>query len=279
MKKKIVKLFIILSIASLFIWGAFHFLHKVNGGFSPNQISPTAWENPHWQLSFSTDQQQKIDSLLQQKFTYLGKGGQSFVFVSEDGHFVLKFFKKKSSQEGILAQPFALESSWLAYKKLQKETGLVYLHLNKTEGLPPVTVFNKVGSKYILDVNELQFYIQNYATPLREQIILLTKQNDNTSLKKLFSAVLQLILFRSQQGVEDRDFGVINNFGVSPEGVIITDIGRFANNEGMKNPEAYTKDLEIRASRFRKWLAKNYPELLPLFEEALSSSTVRLQPQ
>src|SRR5437868_4094151 len=43
--------------------------------------------------SITQAEQQQIHSILSQKFSYLGKGCQSYVFVSEDDNYVLKFFK------------------------------------------------------------------------------------------------------------------------------------------------------------------------------------------
>ncbi len=61
--------------------------------------------------------------LFTQRFTYLAKGGQCYAFISEDGRYILKFFRKNS----VLLQTYA--SAQLAAETLGKETGLLHSHL------------------------------------------------------------------------------------------------------------------------------------------------------
>src|SRR5579872_1148087 len=53
-----------------------------------------------------------IEQALSQPFHYLGKGRQSFVFASEDGKWVLKFFNQKYFQD-----PWYVKFEWPFFSK------------------------------------------------------------------------------------------------------------------------------------------------------------------
>src|SRR5688572_10653905 len=48
-----------------------------------------------WIFNESTDEEFKISQILNQEYTYIGKGAQCYAFGSQDGKYVLKFFKFK----------------------------------------------------------------------------------------------------------------------------------------------------------------------------------------
>src|SRR5579871_1274024 len=43
----------------------------------------------------SGEAESEVRRALSQKYTYLAAGGQAFVFLSEDGNYVIKFFKQR----------------------------------------------------------------------------------------------------------------------------------------------------------------------------------------
>ena len=59
-------------------------------GFSVALIHSGLTFNPAWETAPASPE---LDPIFSQKFHYLGCGGQSFAFVSDDGQYVIKFFK------------------------------------------------------------------------------------------------------------------------------------------------------------------------------------------
>src|SRR5437868_3279127 len=74
----------------LLLYGVERFCHKQTDGFSIYNISSNLSFREEWEIPQETTEAKII---LAQPFYYLGKGAQSYVFESEDGNFVLKFFR------------------------------------------------------------------------------------------------------------------------------------------------------------------------------------------
>jgi hypothetical protein len=67
---------------------------RQNDGFALRDIQSILPFNPQYPPIELTDLDQKyLDEAINQNYTYLARGGQCFVFVSEDNNYVLKFFK------------------------------------------------------------------------------------------------------------------------------------------------------------------------------------------
>src|SRR5262249_60872628 len=107
------------------------------------------WEIP----ALQNDEKQKLNAILSQKFSYIGKGAQSYAFSSADNQYVLKFFKFKHLTPHWFVElfppfpPFStyretqavrkqrklmgvFEGYHLAYEVHKQPSGLIYAHLN-----------------------------------------------------------------------------------------------------------------------------------------------------
>ncbi|MFI5335070.1 MAG: hypothetical protein ACHQT8_07955, partial [Chlamydiales bacterium] len=116
-----------------------------------------------------------------QPFTFLDSGLEFYAFLSADKQHVLKFFKQHHvKQADFLAKCSPLfnnlkrekrerlkgsfASCKIAFEELQEETGLLYLHLAKTdENLPIVTLIDKLGIAHRVALDELPFLAQKRA--------------------------------------------------------------------------------------------------------------------
>lgn len=247
----------------LLCYGVDRFYHKVSDGFSlENVISLTTPST-----LISVEEQVKIEEILKQRFYYLAKGGQSFAFLSENGQYVLKFFKRNTKKR---KQPFAMSSAKLAYEKLREESGVLFLHLNSTVHQLPVTkIVNKLGFEILVEMDKMAFYIQQRAQLISQKIAFLSEQNDREGISQVFSKLFEIIRKMDQKGIIDLDDGMVENLGFIKDRVMIIDIGRLAEKKAVKRTELYLVDLEKRADRFRIWLRKHFPELIPLFDETL----------
>ena len=76
----------------LSIFGVCRLAHHTTEGFRISKIQNNTFENEEFPagLSFSAVEEKRVKEILSQPFTYLARGKQSFVFVSEDQKTVLK---------------------------------------------------------------------------------------------------------------------------------------------------------------------------------------------
>ena len=122
-------LFILAGLALLF-WGSNEiYQKKTRFGLLAKFASPTFSPNPEWEFPQpSAEEQEQIDAILSQKFTYLARGSQAFAFVSEDGRYVLKLFKqhKWHPKNPLGYIPLAINPYHLDYlKRHQKQRALL----------------------------------------------------------------------------------------------------------------------------------------------------------
>lgn len=221
--------------------------------------------NAHWETSAVTPE---IQNILQQPFTYLAKGNQTYVFVSEDEKYVLKLFRYTRSRFPIvhsLKQWFAKKTKNDFYTKLQKTflaakiaseegqefTQVVYCHLNQTENAVPVVTIDKT---YKLPLDKYRFVLQKKAEGFGPT--LLGAKNDPERMEKLLISFAELIEKRSSQGIRNSDPNLLPNFGFIRDKAVEIDFGNY------RKPVPYDEQLrrsemENLRSRLHRWLAKN----------------------
>lgn len=173
-----------LFVFALFLVKVDRFFLKKNSGFCLHYILSDAPTDPLWKTEAPFPR-----SVLEQPFTYLGKGSQTYVFESQDHQYVLKFYKFPSHMRkiGWLKHPFAYQtddkrrkikehnldrfrlsytSYFLSWKELQEETGVLYVHLNPTQHLfAPIHLIDKLGMRYEVPADKMGFILQRKASP------------------------------------------------------------------------------------------------------------------
>ncbi len=231
----------------------------------------------------SQQQQTEVLHILDQKFHYLASGGQCYAFLSSDGQSVLKFFKhdrrlpakwypesvkKRQKKQRKLERDF--NSYKLAFEELQDETGLLYVHLNKTRHLKQtVTLVDKLGIEHKLDLDTKEFVLQKKAELIYPYLQRLMQKGDLIQAKRVIDTLLEVIVARCQKGIFDEDAHIHRNFGFIPESLraVILDVGRFKKDSSRSQPEVYLKDVAAITIRFQTWLNENYPPLALYLEE------------
>jgi hypothetical protein len=279
------KLLTWIALALLFD-GAAKFCEKQTDGFCLAAIHSNLKYNPAWETSsFSPE----LEGVLAQKFHYLGCGGQSFVFVSEDGNYVIKFFKhrkffcKPYSYLFQLPLPGVLElcrlnklhkalsklnrdfsSYLLAYEELREETGLIYLHLNKTPLHRQIQIIDKIGIAHQIDLDKTEFLVQRRAKLLFPHIDELMQQGDIVGARQTLHAVVEALVGRCKKGIFDEDPRLSSNLGILGKRAIFIDIGRFVRDNTREQPCVYITDVKaITSKRLRPWLEQTHPTLVP----------------
>lgn len=281
---KFIKLFLIFPL----FFAVERLCHRATDGFAlVNIYSPKREEN-----HFADIQEIppiNVQKALNQPFYYFNAGSQSYVFLSEDGKTVLKFFKfqhmripywidllplpknlakKKALKKKLKHQTLTktLNSYKIAYEKMREETGLLFVHLAPSTHLnQSVTIYDKIGKKHLIDLDRVEFVLQQKGNLVYETIDRWIAANEIKKAKDGLEKLLQLALIRCQKGILDRDPDFSTNFGFIGDKPIQLDAGRFSLDQKEKNHSVYSEEMFRITRELQKWIEKNHPDLLEFF--------------
>ncbi len=271
----------------LFAVLAKQFSYKKTDGFALYKILSSLPFNPEWEPSSPPTRLETEELLktLDQPFYYLAKGAQSYVFVSKDGQTVIKFFRlyrllppawMMALSFPIPLQPYKickmlekrkeLDKDFISYKiafdEMKQQTGLIYLHLNKTSHLKQkIRIYDKIGIAHLLDLDNMEFLVQKKACLVYPGIDSLMKTQGQSAAKEAISALVELLVFRCKKGIFDQDPDLNTNFGFLGKYPVQIDIGRFCREDGSKTPQQYEEEISRITDNFRQWLDAHYPVL------------------
>lgn len=254
-----------------------------------------AWEVP----PLKNEQRQQLDQILSHPFTYAGKGSQSYVFKSQDGKYILKFFKFKHLRPSWLIHFLPTISplnEWkeneikrkelllnrifdgyhLAYTEHQKQSALIYLHLNvdTSSNLPPVQVWDKLGVKQSIDLNTVPFILQKYVRTTRE-VLKEAIEKGNLPLAKIYiRKIIDLYTDEYSKGMYDADHGLKTNTGFVQNEPVRLDVGKLTKDERMKLSNVHDQDLKQVLQKFTGWLQRTYPP--QIYEELTADIQLKI---
>ncbi|MBA3237439.1 MAG: hypothetical protein H0T62_03695 [Parachlamydiaceae bacterium] len=279
------------------LYGTGRLYYRITDGFTESNIQYQIPYDSRWDVvPLAEGDKKAVEQILNQDYHYLGKGCQSYVFASDDGEYVIKFFKYQRFRPQAWLDNFAfippLDSyrlrkiekkkhkldnvfaSWkMAYEDLQPETGVLYVHLNKVGGWgKKLVIYDKMGLKHELDLNSLEFMVQKKANMLCSELIKFKQTNDLVSGKNLIDSLLTLLLSEYARGYADNDHALMQNTGVYRDKPIHIDVGQFVKNSIASDPKVYRQELFSKMWKFRIWLRKEYPELADYTDERLSEA-------
>lgn len=240
--------------------------------------------------SISLKDEKKLKELFSKPFYYLDRGKQSYVFVSRDGDYVLKFFDARCLMSGAmpLIAPISEKQCERKVKRLVKgykvaqtydkdNTGLIYVQLVPDPSyFLNIVVFDRFGAKHVINIAEVPFAVQLKAIPTRELITGLLKKGDVQSAKEHLRKIVDMYVMEYQRGVIDLDHNLMYNTGFVEEQPIRIDVGRLKYDENVKNPEVYRLDLQkVVIGRVGEWLGRHFPkyqqEIITDMQEKLSN--------
>jgi hypothetical protein len=244
-----------LLIFVLCFYGTARFCKKQTGSFTIARISSDLPYHPEWDVKPANEEE--IKKLLSQPYRFLGKGAQSFVFASEDGTAVIKFFRhhhlKKNSK---LAKDFG--SYKLAYDQLRNETGLLYLHLNKTSHLnQTLDLIDKIGIHHPIELDRYEFLVQKRAALSYVALQQWIDEGKISEAKEALTSLVQLLAKRALKGIHDKDPDLNTNFGFIGLESIQFDIGRFKLRQTPHDPQ----ELIRITDNLHQFLMQRAPEL------------------
>lgn len=283
-----------LLVAILACIGLHSFCAHQTKGFRPYLILSDLPNDPRWEVPpLSAEEQKQINALLDQPFTFLGSGGWCFAFLGQDQKTVLKFYRhnhlrpkfilrdfsfgKLLFQSSTCAsntpyfQEFCFKSCTLLYKEARERTGLLYVHLNKTDGLHnPVTLIDNIGIKHMIDLDKTEFLVQKRADLLIPHLHRLAKEKKIDEAHRCLDDMIACLLTLFKRGIRDLDHSLRNNFGYTEEGAVTLDLSSYGFDDTLKNPGDYRKELVVKMRRLSRYLDHNHPDLSRYFEERLS---------
>jgi hypothetical protein len=238
----------------------------------------------HWRTSFSPHViaaplenvccETKL--LLDQNFTFLGKGRQSFAFVSSDGKTVLKFFNKNYFQmpwytfllsnteaekkKRDLRKKYFSEGYLIAEKYLPEQTGLLYVHYGSTKNLPKVCVKDQANRNFTIDLNHVTFILQRKGEPFFSSLEKLYETEGKSPFFAAIDQYLDLIRLRISLGIADGDHDIEHNYGLLDGKPFHLDPGRLYLRD-FSDKNALAHEWWVGTHELRKWLKAKYPEL------------------
>ncbi|MFI5335126.1 MAG: hypothetical protein ACHQT8_08260 [Chlamydiales bacterium] len=262
-------------VLGLFLLPLARFCERETAGFSMMKLAfSQPGENEKSPLS---------PDVFDQKFYFLGSGGQSFVFASDDGKYVIKMIKRRFSPTFLKEIPLpaflraALEKKeryvqkkWerdrasyvLAMNALKEESGLLLVHLHTTDHFQKqVILIDKLGIEHKIDLDKRAFILQKRAIPLLDDLKSKILTRNSESAKQTLREVVHLLKLRCRRGVADEDLHLLKNLGLLNGKIIFIDVGRLKRDESLKKSKKMHEHLLYSTSKLRAWLAREEPAL------------------
>ena len=293
MKSPYIKIGIVLLVLASLV-GVERLSYFLTDGFGYPNITSNLSHNPNWDVATSDEDLQEFSRALNQTYTYLESGSQSFVFLSADKKYVIKFFKHKRWRLNpllkILPLPPTLSAKrdrWkekktetvnstfgsciASYREFKNDTGVVYVHLNKTPLDHHLILKDRIGFKHKIALGDVAFVLQRKAIPTDKYLLLLKKEGKTAEAEKALASLLAFTLKRAQKGYSDKDPHLIRNFGFINDQAIEIDIGGFHHDPKKDLKYFHSHEMKRIKRKLLPWLEENYPELLPFANEQFST--------
>lgn len=239
--------------------------------------------HPEWEIaSLPKEEQEHLNHIFSQSFTYLGKGARALSFLSEDGQYVLKFFKYRYHQPHwsvrFLPAIFPFESYRkrkmqkvsletvlngykVAYDYDRQGTGLLYIHLNPTADQHlVVNIIDKQGQSHAIDLDGTRFIVQRKVRELEELLDALLQKQEVDLAQQRICQVFDLYFSFYQKGVCDLGIGILRNNGFIGDEPIHFDVGKMIVDTSMRDPKNHRARTLKMAKKVKFWLFRNYPQ-------------------
>jgi len=213
------------------------------------------------------------------RFHYLDKGRQAFAFESEDGKYVLKFFKslkmawymdfpfleknKRRLQEKIRIYP---ESYYLAFDQMREETGLLAVHLGASEEkYPVITLIDKASGTHQVDLNQVPFILQKKGNgPFLTGL----EQNRTEILDQFFAMHRKRIALC----IADHDRDIRRNYCWDGKELLYIDPARFYYDLELQDPKRALAEWKKVTYPLRKWLKAHAPDEVALIDKRVNDA-------
>lgn len=247
--------------------------------------TPPSWSSP----IYSREQNDFfLDKVVSQVYYYLTSGSLCYAFVSEDRRYVIKFFKvqnlttenasfwssftMKNDKNRFMDACFFVErifSNYIdAFQHLKEETGLIYVHLNKTEDLKKkVLVVDSKGKQHFIDLDQTEFLVQRKAELIYEQLTKLCKFKKTKKAQKIIRSFFELVASRCAKGFSSSDLSLKHHFGVCEGKVIQINCSKLTKDDSAQYPYNFKREVLQIADSFNQWAQTDNPDLCVMIQE------------
>lgn len=265
-----------------------HAIHEKEHRFTLSKVVSFMGNHSDFKLPpASAEEKEEIKQILNQPFTAFDKGAQSYVFISADGQYILKLFKqhklRPATWTGNLVNLLpdqhykykykrkkfkeALLSCKNAFIHFKKETGLLYVHLNKGADIcQEVTCISEQGETISVPLDQTVFVLQRKAELLYPSITRKMEGGDVEGAKQVISSMISLLYHLGAEGVYDNDPALEKNFGILDGQAIQIDVGKFL----IDKTTPFRENIRANAVNLEGWLTLHYPELLSHLSDTLA---------
>lgn len=256
------RIFLALFLTVLAIWRT--------GGFSPEKIA----------IPLLEEKEENRPIEIPKTFYYLGQGQQTFVF--ESGDYVLKFFNRGYWEQPSLLQWFFTSSDkkkrWkeririypegyrLAAEILPEETGVIFVHVGKSETIfPTVEVIDRTSRHFWIDLNRVPFVLQKKGNGS-----FFSDLQNKKELDRLLDAYLTFHAKRIRHCVADYDRDFKHNYCWDGAKLQYIDSARFFYDENLKLLARHQHEWWKSTRRLRNWLKREAPDQVAWFDEKVT---------
>ncbi len=251
--------------------------------FNLKYIESSMDSRADWEVRLSPDHDRFFYVVSQQALRWMGKGQHSYIFCTTDEKYVVKFIHLNNFQpvqkKGWLDRLWTKSaprrkkmnkfedifmSSRVCFDELQEETGVIYVHLNRTKAkIHGLKLIDSYGQSQRVCGDDTCFVVQKKATPL---ILCLTELMDAGKVdeaKARVDQVFELLLSLARKGFVDGDDNLIsnNNIGCTEDRAIYMDTWHFFRAKNLDVKERMRYETHLRLMPLERWLKASYPEL------------------
>jgi hypothetical protein len=259
--------------------------------FCPALIESRIPHRKDWEVKLTPDHDSFFYTVSQQPLSWLGRGMQVVVFETQDQKYVVKFFQmtrlKEPAVHGFMKNLVMKEtkehkenrtshreeifkSSKICFEELQEETGIVYVHLNRTQNkLFGIKLIDKFGQSHRIRGDNSSFVVQKRCSFLIPTITKLMDSGQVEIAKKRVDQIFDLLVSVAKKGFVDGDDALIrnNNMGFSDDRAIYIDTGHLVRAENLDVCERMRYEFQVRLDPLQKWLNVSYPELGEYYQQ------------
>jgi hypothetical protein len=260
--------------------------------FNVSQIINQFPYNPEWEVKTPPELTEFINMVTQQPFYWLGKGYQATAFLSEDGDYVVKFFhQERLKSPAFFDNPFGymfskgfrekvksrkahreeiFSSSKLGFEEFPEESGILYVHLNKTHGqIKGIKLYDFTGQMHRFRGDDASFIIQKKASYVLPTLKGLMENGKLNEAKLRLNQIFDLVMSLAKKGFIDTDVALMrnNNIGFVKDRAIIIDTGHITKHDDINLCERMQFEFDVRMAPLHDWLKVRYPELAIYYDQ------------